>query len=157
MKRVTLVPARGSLIVAFLAGLVFAAGLALSGMTRPSKVIGFLDFTGDWDPSLMFVMCGAIGVHVWFAQWALRRMKAGGRPLLADSFQVPQSTQLDARLVVGAALFGAGWGLAGYCPGPAVVSLVQVTPAAVAFVAAMSTGILIASRLGATTHRAGST
>jgi uncharacterized membrane protein YedE/YeeE len=140
---------RLNLIVAFLSGLVFAAGLALSGMTRPSKVIGFLDFTGDWDPSLMFVMVGAIGVHVWFAQRALRSIKAGERPLFADSFQLPKSTLLDARLVGGAALFGVGWGLAGYCPGAALVSVVQFTPAALAFVAAMATGILVASRLDA--------
>jgi uncharacterized membrane protein YedE/YeeE len=138
---------RLNLVVSFLSGVVFAVGLALSGMAQPSKVIGFLDFTGDWDPSLMFVMGGAIGVHVWFAQRALRSMKAGGRPLLADSFQLPTSTQIDARLLGGAALFGVGWGIAGYCPGTALVSLVQLTPSAVAFFVAMTAGLLIASPL----------
>jgi uncharacterized membrane protein YedE/YeeE len=149
---------RLNFVVSFLSGLLFAAGLALSGMTRPSKVLGFLDFTGDWDPSLMFVMGGAIGVHVWFSQRALRSIKARGRPLLADSFHVPAATPIDARLVGGAALFGAGWGLAGYCPGPALVSLAHPMPAGLAFVSAMVAGMLIASRFEAsparTTHSA---
>jgi uncharacterized membrane protein YedE/YeeE len=142
-----------NLVVSFLSGLVFATGLALAGMAQPSKVIGFLDFTGDWDPSLMFGMAGAIGVHVWFAQRALRSMKAGGRPLLADSFQLPTSTLIDARLVGGAALFGVGWGIAGYCPGAAMVSLVHLTPSVVAFFVAMTAGLLIASRLDASTSK----
>jgi uncharacterized membrane protein YedE/YeeE len=142
---------RLGLVVSFVSGVLFAAGLAVSGMTHPSKVIGFLDFTGDWDPSLMFVICGAIGVHVFFAQRALRKMRAGGRPLLADSFALPTSTQVDARLLGGAVLFGAGWGLAGYCPGPALVSLAHLAPAALAFVGAMAVGMLVASRFDAST------
>jgi uncharacterized membrane protein YedE/YeeE len=137
------------LAVSFVSGLLFAAGLALSGMTQPSKVLGFLDFTGSWNPSLLFVMAGAIGVHIAFAQRALRAMRSGGRPALADSFQVPTSTRIDARLIGGAALFGMGWGLAGICPGPALVSVARLTPSGVGFVAAMAAGILIASRLDA--------
>jgi uncharacterized membrane protein YedE/YeeE len=140
---------RLGLFFSFLSGLVFAAGLAISGMTQPSKVIGFLDFTGAWDPSLMFVMCGAIGVHVFFAQRVLRSMKAGKRPVLADSYALPTSTQIDARLLGGAALFGVGWGLAGYCPGAALVAGAQLTPGVFAFIGAMAAGIVIASRLDA--------
>jgi uncharacterized membrane protein YedE/YeeE len=144
---------RLGLIASFVSGVLFAAGLAVSGMTHPSKVIGFLDFTGSWDPSLMFVMMGAIGVHVFFARWALRSMKAGGRPFLGDAYALPTSTKIDARLLGGAALFGAGWGLAGYCPGPALVSLAQLTPAAFAFIAAMAAGIVLGARLDASSPK----
>jgi uncharacterized membrane protein YedE/YeeE len=138
------------LVVAFVSGLIFAAGFALSGMGKPSKVIGFLDFTGDWDPSLMVVMGGALGVHLWFAQRALRATKAGGRPVLADAFHLPESTQIDARLIGGAALFGIGWGLSGYCPGASLVSLASLAPTTFAFFAAMTAGIVIASRIETT-------
>ncbi len=102
-------------LVGLVSGLLFGAGLVLSGMTRPDKVIGFLDLTGDWDPSLAFVMVGAIGVFA-FAAWAARRQT---RPVWAPSFQWPTRKDIDARLLLGSALFGLGWGLAGYCPGPA--------------------------------------
>jgi len=102
----------------FLAGLVFAVGLVLGGMTNPQKIVGFLDVAGDWDPSLAFVMAGAIGVHALSYRFTMRRPK----PLLADKFLVPKRSDVDASLVVGALLFGVGWGLVGYCPGPAVVA-----------------------------------
>ncbi len=102
----------------FLAGLVFAVGLVLGGMTNPQKIIGFLDVAGDWDPSLAFVMAGAIGVHALTYRFTMRRSK----PLLGEKFLVPKRSDVDASLVVGALLFGVGWGLVGYCPGPAVVA-----------------------------------
>ena len=120
-------------VVAFLAGLTFAIGLGISGMTQPAKVIAFLDVTGAWDPSLAFVMLGAVGVHLVFA----RRLKTGAAPRFAPSFALPLTTGIDRRLLLGAALFGIGWGIAGFCPGPAVVSVVTLAPTALAFVAAM--------------------
>jgi uncharacterized membrane protein YedE/YeeE len=128
-----------SAITAFVSGLVFAIGLVISGMTQPSKVIGFLDFGGAWDPSLAFVMAGAIGVHFFIARRP-RTMKA---PLFADAFALPTRTKLDAPLVVGAAVFGVGWGLGGYCPGPAIVSLASLAPATLVFVVAMGVGMLL--------------
>ncbi len=126
-------------VTVFLAGILFGAGLVLGGMTQPGKVIGFLDFFGSWDPSLAMVMGGAILVHV-FAYRAVRRMPS---PLLAQTFQVPTRRDLDWRLVTGAGLFGIGWGMAGYCPGPGITSLVSFTFAPLAFVLAMAAGMLL--------------
>lgn len=126
-------------IVSFLSGLVFAFGLALSGMTRPEKVIGFLNVAGDWDPSLMFVMIGAIGVHMYFARRALR-MRA---PLLVSAFAWPAPKEVDARLILGAAIFGVGWGLGGFCPGPALASLPSLMPSTLGFTAAMAFGLAL--------------
>ena len=124
-------------LVAFAAGLTFAVGLGISGMTQPAKVIAFLDVTGAWDPSLAFVMLGAIGVHLLFA----RRASSAAAPRFAPAFSLPLATGIDRRLLLGAALFGIGWGIAGFCPGPAVVSVVTLTPSALAFVAAMLVGM----------------
>lgn len=126
-------------LVAAVAGALFAVGLGLSGMTQPSKVIAFLDVRGAWDPSLAFVMVGAIGVHCFF----VRRMRPAAGPLLAPRYALPTVTRVDARLIVGASLFGVGWGIAGYCPGPAVVSVATRSPDALAFVAAMLAGMLV--------------
>ena len=126
-------------LVAFLVGLVFALGLGLSGMTQPAKVTGFLDVAGAWDPSLAFVMAGAVGVH--FA--AFRRILRRPAPLLAQRFAVPQRGAVDARLLVGAALFGAGWGLAGICPGPAFVAAASGATPFVVFLAAMLAGMAL--------------
>jgi uncharacterized membrane protein YedE/YeeE len=126
-------------LVAFVVGLLFSAGLALSGMTQPAKVVGFLDFGGAWDPSLAFVMAGGIGV-LFLAQLVARRM---GRPLLAPSFPRLLRTEVDGRLVAGAALFGVGWGLAGFCPGPALVSFGGGAGAAMIFLPAMLTGMAV--------------
>lgn len=124
-------------LLAFVAGLVFGLGLLLSGMADPAKVLGFLDLAGAWDPSLMFVMGGAVGVGaVAFA--AARRRE---RSLLGEPMQVPTKTGIDRRLVAGALLFGAGWGLAGFCPGPAIVALELGEAGAVVFVAAMLAGM----------------
>ena len=125
------------LVTAFLAGLVFGLGLLLSGMADPAKVLGFLDLAGAWDPSLMFVMGGAVGVGAVAFAVARRR----SRSLLGEAMQLPTKTSLDRRLVFGALLFGAGWGLAGFCPGPAVVALGVGEPKAVVFVVAMLAGM----------------
>ena len=101
-----------------LAGLTFGVGLTLSGMTNPAKVQGFLDFFGNWDFSLLLVMVAAIGVHLPLYRLVLRRRA----PLFAPVFNVPKSRILDGRLLVGASLFGVGWGLGGFCPGPAIVN-----------------------------------
>jgi uncharacterized membrane protein YedE/YeeE len=111
-------------IVAFVSGLMFAIGLTVSGMAHPRKVIGFLDVTGAWDPSLAFVMGGAIGAHFLVARWA-KKAKA---PLLGGDFDVPASQVVDRRLLGGAALFGLGWGASGYCPGPAIVGAASLAP-----------------------------
>lgn len=124
------------LVVAFTAGVIFALGLGVSGMTDPSKILGFLDVAGHWDPTLAFVMAGAIGVHLGPAQWALRAR----RPLLAADFDRPSRTRVDRSLVAGSVLFGIGWGAAGYCPGPALVDLVAPSSELLVFVAAMIAG-----------------
>ena len=130
-------------IASFAAGLVFGIGLILSGMTDPSKVIGFLDVTGVWDPSLAFVMLGAIGVHALLRLLIVRR----GKPLFEERFHAPTQSKIDGRLVAGAAIFGVGWGLAGYCPGPAVVSLASGALAPVVFVAAMALGMVTVAKV----------
>ena len=122
---------------AFLAGLVFGLGLLLSGMADPAKVLGFLDLADAWDPSLMFVMGGAVGVGAVAFAFARRRR----RSLLGEPMQWPTKTSIDRRLVLGALLFGAGWGLAGFCPGPAIVALGVGEPKAVVFVVAMLAGM----------------
>ena len=127
------------MLVALSSGLLFAVGLALSGMTRPSRVRAFLDIAGDWDPGLALVMAGAIAVYA-VAYRASRRMRG---PLLADAFAVPSATRVDLRLVLGAIVFGAGWGLAGYCPGPALTSIGAGAAAPAWFVAAMLAGMVL--------------
>ncbi len=124
------------LAVAFVAGAVFAIGLGLSGMTNPERILGFLDVAGRWDPSLAFVMLGAIGVHLVPARWAAR----APRPLLGGDFDRPVKTATDSTLVAGSVLFGIGWGAIGYCPGPAIVDLVAPSSSLVVFVVAMLAG-----------------
>ena len=132
-------------VVLFLGGALFAVGLAVSGMTQPQKVIGFLDFAGSWDPSLMFVMVGAIGVNLVLLRLTLRR-KA---PVFAAAFQIPTRNDIDGRLLGGAALFGIGWGLAGFCPGPALTSLGTGSMKVVAFVGAMAVGMRLFDTMNA--------
>ena len=122
---------------AFLSGLVFGLGLILSGMANPAKVLGFLDLAGAWDPSLALVMGGAIAAAVAPFAWARKRQKS----LLGAPMQLPTSTRLDRRLVLGSLVFGVGWGLAGFCPGPALVGLGMGVPQASVFVLAMLTGM----------------
>lgn len=125
-------------VVAVVAGALFGAGLLLAGMTDPARVLGFLDVTGAWDPSLAFVMVGAIGVHAIGYRLVTRRH----RPLLDAGFHVPPPCAIDGKLVGGAAIFGVGWGLAGFCPGPALVAAASGASSALVFVAAMAVGML---------------
>ena len=129
-------------LLALAAGLLFGAGLALGGMTDPAVVLGFLDVAGAWNPALAFVMGGALAVT--FVGYRLAFRRAG--PLLAGRFSLPTADAIDARLLGGAALFGAGWGLAGYCPGPALASLPAAHPGTAVFVLAMLAGLALARR-----------
>ena len=124
-------------LTAFLSGLVFGLGLILSGMANPAKVLAFLDLAGDWDPSLALVMVGAIAAAFTPFAWARKRQ----RSLLGAPLQLPTATRLDRRLVLGSLVFGAGWGLAGFCPGPALVALGMGVPQAYVFVLAMLAGL----------------
>jgi uncharacterized membrane protein YedE/YeeE len=123
-------------LVAFIAGLLFGVGLLLSGMTDPNNVIGFLDVFGHWNPRLAFVMVGAIAVHAPIVAIVRRR----GAPLLAARLFIPTRREIDAALVGGAAMFGIGWGMSGYCPGPSLVALPSVQVGVVVFVAAFVFG-----------------
>ena len=127
------------IIFAFLAGLIFGTGLIISGMANPAKVLAFLDITGLWDPSLIFVMAGAIAVGFFAFLWARSRKTT----LLGWEIKLPAATRIDRRLVIGAAMFGAGWGLAGLCPGPALVGLGMGLPKALLFVVAMLAGMAL--------------
>jgi uncharacterized protein len=120
-------------------GLVFGLGLAVSGMMNPAKVIGFLDVAGDWDPTLVFVMGGALLVTVPGYRVILKRR----RPVLAGGFSLPTKKSVDAPLILGSTLFGVGWGLVGFCPGPAVAAIGTGLPAVLGFVAAMIAGMAL--------------
>lgn len=123
----------------FAAGLVFGAGLILSGMSDPGKVIGFLDLAGNWDPSLAFVMGGAILVGFFAFRYARNRAQS----FFGGAMRLPTSNDVDRRLMLGSAIFGVGWGLAGFCPGPALVSLGSGQDKGAWFVLAMLAGMLI--------------
>ena len=123
--------------MALAAGLVFGIGLIVSGMTDPSKVLGFLDLAGAWDPSLALVMAGAIAVGTFAFALADKRT----RSLLGDVMRLPTATQIDRRLVMGGVLFGIGWGLAGYCPGPALAALLTGAVKPLVFVLALVAGM----------------
>ncbi|HEV2742996.1 MAG TPA: DUF6691 family protein [Rubrobacter sp.] len=127
---------------ALISGLVFGLGLAVSGMMNPAKVIGFLDVAGDWDPTLAFVMVGALLVAVP----AYRLVPKRGRPVLDEKFSLPEKKIIDAPLLGGSALFSVGWGLVGFCPGPAVAALGTGLFPVFAFVAAMLAGMAIHAR-----------
>lgn len=124
---------------ALLSGTLFGLGLAVSGMVNPAKVLAFLDVAGSWDPTLAFVMLGALAVTMPAFHYVLKRRQ----PWFAHGFALPTKIDVEPRLVLGAALFGIGWGLAGFCPGPAVVALVTGKGAVYAFVAAMLAGFLL--------------
>ena len=128
-----------SILICFGSGALFAGGLALSGMTQPAKVVGFLDVAGDWDPSLALVMVGAIAVY-WLAYTRVKVLEA---PVFASRFSLPDNKDIDRRLLVGSAMFGVGWGISGYCPGPALVSLTSGTPQSWIFCSAMVVGMLL--------------
>jgi uncharacterized membrane protein YedE/YeeE len=125
-------------IAEFVVGLLFGLGLMLSGMTDPGKVIGFLDLFGTWDPSLALVMGGAIMVGFFAFTVAKKRTST----FLGGALRLPSNMDLDKKLVIGSLLFGAGWGLAGFCPGPALVSMADGQPKALVFVLAMLVGML---------------
>ncbi len=128
-----------SVLISFVSGIVFAAGLGIGGMTQPAKVIGFLDFAGNWDPSLAFVMIGAIAVH----SILYRVIRKRPSPLFSQAFSLPTRTDIDLRLVGGAMIFGLGWGIAGFCPGPALTSLASGNLSLVIFTVSMIAGMLL--------------
>jgi uncharacterized protein len=138
-----------ALLTSFVSGVVFALGLGISGMTRPVKVIGFLDFFGAWDASLAFVMIGAIAVYFLAYRWSVRMPS----PWLAPEFALPKRSDLDAKLILGAALFGAGWGLGGFCPGPALAALASGALPVLVFVAAMAIGMYLHSWVSSSVAR----
>lgn len=124
---------------ALIVGFIFALGLSLSGMTQPQKVIGFLDLFGQWDPSLIFVMAGAILVH--FVTYRLIRKKSS--PLLSSHWHVPTKKEITPALVIGSFIFGIGWALAGFCPGPAITSLASLQMTPFIFVISMIVGMFL--------------
>ena len=125
------------LLTALVSGLLFGAGLALSGMVNPAKVLNFLDVAGTFDPTLLFVLGGA-GVTTFIGY----KMVLPRQPLFAERFQWPTKTDIDARLVAGAAIFGVGWGLSGFCPGPAIGAVVSLRLEPFIFIAAMAAGMI---------------
>jgi len=127
------------LLSAFAAGLLFGCGLLLSGMADPARVLGFFDLFGLWDPTLALVMAGGLGVTALGYRWCLRR----SGPLCAVQYQIPTNQSLDARLFVGSALFGLGWGLVGYCPGPAILAAGGGVYQALWFCLAMAVGMAV--------------
>jgi uncharacterized membrane protein YedE/YeeE len=138
------------LFVSVAAGFLFGLGLVISGMTQPARVLGFLDPLGAWDPTLLFVLGGAVGVTLVAFRFVLRRPK----PILAARFQLPESTRIDRPLVAGAVLFGIGWGVTGYCPGPGIALIASPTWETWVFLPAMLVGIVahrgfVARRRGA--------
>lgn len=133
------------LLASVAAGFLFGLGLAVSGMTQPARVLGFLDPLGVWDPTLLFVLGGAVGVTVVAFRFVLRRPA----PVLADRFHLPDATQIDRPLVAGAAIFGVGWGISGYCPGPGVALLASPTWETWVFLPAMVAGIALHRGFGA--------
>jgi len=128
-----------AVVAALLCGFVFGLGLMISGMMQPTKVLGFLDIFGAWDPSLAVVMMAALAVSVPGFAWAQRRE----RPVLANQSTWPTRTDIDRPLVIGATMFGVGWGLVGLCPGPALENLATLSPPVIAFVVAMAAGMLL--------------
>lgn len=132
-------------IVALGVGFLFSLGLGISGMTQPQKIIGFLDLFGNWDPSLIFVMMSAIGIH-FVSYRIIRRRKL---PILANQWYVPTKTEITPALVIGAFIFGVGWALGGFCPGPAVTALASFELRPFIFVISMLIGIFIFQRVDA--------
>ena len=126
------------IVASFFVGVVFALGLGISQMTNPNKVLSFLDFFGDWDPSLALVMGAALGLNIFLFRGILRRP----RPALDSKFHLPIQTNVDGNLIVGSALFGLGWGLSGYCPGAAIAAIPTGISSVFVFLAAMGAGML---------------
>lgn len=132
-------------VIALIAGALFGAGVCVSGMIRPSKVLAFLDFGGAWDPSLLLVMASALAVHVI----AWRVVKQRRAPRFGAAYPGPASSILDLRLVGGAAVFGVGWGISGYCPGPAVLSVLSGATSSLVFVGAVALSMVVYDRVAA--------
>ena len=130
-------------LIALVSGLVFGLGLILAGMTDPMKVKGFLDLAGAWDPSLGLVMGGAIALGVFVFAYAKRQQRSWS----GESMEIPNNRTIDTRLVLGGLLFGAGWGIAGFCPGPAIVAMGSGLPVAGVFVVAMLVGMVAHDKL----------
>ncbi|MEQ6916104.1 DUF6691 family protein [Halomonas aquatica] len=145
MKTTTLKTDRLKTLMGYVAGLIFGLGLAVSGMTDPARVIGFLDLAGAWDPTLMFVLGGAVVTNFIGYRLVLRRPN----PVFGERFHLPTRTDLDARLIGGAALFGIGWGLSGYCPGPAFASIGGITGPLLAMLVTMVIGWFLARAIPA--------
>jgi uncharacterized membrane protein YedE/YeeE len=137
----------GTLLASLASGIVFGIGMAVSGMTNTTRVQGFLDFFGAWDPTLAFVMGGGLLVTSIGYRFVLRNPA----PLFAGSFSLPTKTDIDKPLLIGAAVFGIGWGLVGYCPGPALAGLTYGYAPTLAFVPAMIVGLLLARKITAKT------
>ena len=127
------------LVIALISGILFGAGLVISGMTDPAKVLAFLDLFGNWDFALIFVMGGAVITTLVSYQLVFRR----GKPLFASRFHLPSKTRLDKKLLIGSAIFGIGWGLYGYCPGPALAALAYLQQETLLFVLAMMAGVYL--------------
>lgn len=125
-------------LVALFLGLIFSVGLSVSGMVNPNKVIGFLDLFGNWDPDLIFVMGGAAGLNLILFRFILKR----NNPLLGSSFHLPTASQVDKKLILGAILFGVGWGIGGICPGPGLANLFTLKAEPIVFVIFMVLGML---------------
>ena len=139
------------LATAFIIGLIFGTGIAVSGMINPAKVLNFFDFAGSWDPSLAFVMAGALAVVIP----GYRLVLARPAPSLEPRFHLPQNRAIDTRLILGSAAFGIGWGLAGFCPGGALPAIGTGDPLVLLFVASLICGLLVARWLqGRSLHRA---
>jgi len=126
-------------ITTYITGFIFSIGLCLSGMTEPAKVVGFLDIAGNWDPSLAMVMFGAVSVYFIGSRFILKSEK----PVFAAKFGLPTRIDIDGRLIAGSAMFGVGWGLAGFCPGPALASLVTLDTNIIIFVMSMTLGMYV--------------
>jgi len=126
-------------LLSLICGIIFGIGLVISGMTNPAKVIGFLNITGNWDPSLVFVMFGAIAI----TSPSIYLLNNRNKPLFSSSFQVPARKTIDQKLVIGSSLFGIGWGMVGLCPGPAISSIAFFQPLSILFILSMISGIYL--------------
>ncbi len=132
-----------ALLLSLLAGLLFGAGLAISDMMNPARVLNFFDVAGSWDPTLMFVMAGALATTAI----GYRVVLARGRPMVGSTFNLPTAKQIDLPLIGGAAVFGIGWGMAGFCPGPAIAALVSLQPKVWVFVLSLAAGMVLTNYL----------
>ncbi|QBY05735.1 YeeE/YedE family protein [Thalassotalea sp. HSM 43] len=130
-------------VSAFVCGLIFAIGLTVSQMVNPDKVLNFLDLFGNFDASLGFVMAGALMVFISAYLLVIKRME---KPIFASNFDLPKSTSIDSRLIIGSAIFGIGWGLSGICPGPAVANIIGANDKILAFILMMLVGMIIAQK-----------